>query len=441
MSFIGRLAQKKFEQALNNQETHRDVLLVEGARQVGKTFLLRQICSRLDHLWIDLEKEKAFLRKIDATNTFEEFSDLLAAEKKFLPGGGKILVVDEAQESQALGGYVRYFKETWKNQTVVLLGSLMARLFRKGVRYPVGRTHTLKLFPLVFEEFLEALGEEILLKKIRAWEPERPLSEPFHQKAMQLFLTHLTLGGLPEVVKGYASKKNWEEKLKDLAFGYTEDFRRIEGEEKSGLFELILKRIAQTLGSQSKLSSMVASHQPGYRSLPDIVNLLENWMLVYKVEIETPASPGISRIPPKRYCFDHGVRQVFSPVSLRIPEAFGEGGRLDATYLGGIFENAVLNELKPHETQKTVAWRKAVNSSEVDFLFTKGQRTVPIEVKATAKINQRHFTSLLEYLDFSGRKAGFLISSGRGTLYSQKEKTITQIPFYAISQGICNASI
>ena len=163
-------------------------------------------------------------------------------------------------------------------------------------------------------------------------------------------------------------------------------------------------------------------------------------MLIYKVEFETPASPGISRIPPKRYCFDHGIRQVFGPVSLRIPEIFEERGRMNATYLGGIFENAVLNELKPHETQKTVAWRKAVNGSEVDFLFTRSQRTIPIEVKSTTKINRRHFTSLLEYLDFSGKKEGLLISGGKGSVHSQKGKTITQVPFYAISQGIRNVS-
>lgn len=436
MYYTPRLAEKELKEALNNTDKNRDAILVKGARQVGKTSLVQHLCSNHPHCWLDLEKEKAFLRKIDATNTFEEFSDLLAAEKNFIPGQGKILIIDEAQESRLLGGYVRYFKETWENQTVVLLGSLMARLFRSGVRYPVGRTHTIKIYPCTFEEFLLALKEESLLQKIKTWEPKKPLSPPFHQKAMQSFLVYLTIGGLPEVVQWYVDKKKWEEKIKDLAYEYTEDFKRVEGEEKSALFELILKRIAQTLGSPSKLSTIIETNQPGYRLLPDMINLLENWMLVFKIETETPAVPGISRIPPKRYLFDHGIRQIFSPVPLRIPEVFGEEARLDSTYLGGIFENAVLCEIKPWETQKTVVWRKAVNSSEIDFLFTKNKTIIPIEVKVTAKINRRHFSSLFEYLNFSGGKLGLLVSAGGGGIYSEKEKSIYQTPFYAIRQAL-----
>lgn len=436
MTYIPRLAEKVLESALNTKELHRDVILVEGARQVGKTSLVKHLCSNRPHLWIDLEREKSFLRKIDATKSFEEFSDFLAAEKKFIPGQGKILVIDESQESQVLGGYVRYLKETWQNQTVILMGSLMARLFRKGVRYPVGRTRSIKMFPFTFEEFLRALNEEILLEKINLWEPKKPLTDPFHEKAMKLFLTYLTIGGLPEVVQLYAAKKNWEEKLKNLAYGYSEDFKRVEGEEKTTLFELALKRLAQTLGSQSKLSTIVATHQPGYRSLPDIINLLENWMLIHKIDVETPALPGISRVPPKRYLFDHGVRHVFSPVTLRIPGMDEEKTNINWTYLGGIFENAVLHELKPLETQKTVSWRKAINSSEVDFLFTKDQKIIPIEVKATVKINQHYLTGLLQYLEFSGGKEALLISGGSGAVYSMREKTVTQVPFYAIPHGV-----
>ncbi|OGQ05587.1 MAG: hypothetical protein A2W61_08470 [Deltaproteobacteria bacterium RIFCSPLOWO2_01_44_7] len=436
MFYTHRLAEKRLEETLNNKDRNRDTILVEGARQVGKTSLVKHLCSSRPHLWLDLEKEKVFLRKIDATNAFEEFSDLLAAEKNFVPGQGRILVIDEAQESRLLGGYVRYFKETWENQTVVLLGSLMARLFRKDVRYPVGRTHSIKIYPFTFEEFLLAFNEELLLQKIKAWEPEKPLSPPFHQKALQSFQVYLTIGGLPEVLQWHVHKKNWEEKLKDLAYGYTEDFKRVEGEEKSALFELTFKRIAQTLGSPSKLSTIIEANQPGYRLLPDMINLLENWMLVFKIEIETPTAPGVSRIPPKRYLFDHGIRHVFSPVSLRISEVVGEETRLGSTYLGGIFENAVLNEIKPWETQKTVVWRKAVNSSEIDFLFTKNKMVIPIEVKATGKMNRRHFSSLLEYLNFSGGKFGLLVSAGGGAVYSEKGKSIYQTPFYAIRQSL-----
>lgn len=89
-------------------------------------------------------------------------------------------------------------------------------------------------------------------------------------------------------------------------------------------------------------------------------------MLIHKIDVETPVSPGISRVPPKRYLFDHGVRHVFSPVNPHLPGLEGGETMIDWTYLGGFLK-----------TQKTVSWRKAINSSEVDFLFTKNRKIIP----------------------------------------------------------------
>src|SRR3989338_4297796 len=207
--YIARGAEKEFLTLIQEQNTHRDILLVEGARQVGKTRLTKHVLTHFPHIWLDLQEEKAFVRKIDATSSFHLFSDLLAAEKGFVPGQGKILVIDEAQESEKLGAYVRYMKEVWENQTVILLGSMMSRLFRKGIKYPVGRTKHLRIFPMTFFEFLKGIGEDLLLEKLQTWNFDQPLSPPFHAKAITLFDQYLKVGGLPEVVFLYGHQKNW----------------------------------------------------------------------------------------------------------------------------------------------------------------------------------------------------------------------------------------
>lgn len=432
--YILRWVERDLQELLISNDLHRDVILVEGARQVGKTRMVAHALRAIPHVWINLEREKRLVREIDATEEFSTFTEWLAARKGFVPGNGQILVIDEAQESRCLGGYVRSMKEEWPNQTVILLGSLMARLFREGVRYPVGRVRRVHVYPFTFLEFLDAVGETDIKKRIDTWTVDAPLSEPFHLKAMTHFFDYLQIGGLPEVVSLYRSAKSWKDKLEELTYDYIEDFKRVEGEEKSTLFEHTLKRIANTIGAPSKLSTLVASHQSGYRALPDILTLLENWSLVYKVAIDGPQLSKNNRTPPKRYLFDHGIRQALSPISLQFQSSPQEERTHDFSNFGGIFENAVLNELKRFEKRKISSWRKEPNGSEVDFLCPLHQTTLPIEVKAAMKINRKFFSPILNALDALKERVGVLASGARGERYRFEEKEILQIPFYAVSR-------
>ncbi len=431
-SYILRECEQNFIKEIEVQGQNRDVILVEGARQTGKTSMIKHCCVGRSHVWIDLQKDKSFLKSLDETDSFEEFTDLLLAKKSFSPGQNKILIIDEAQESQNLGGYVRSMKEDWDNQTVVLLGSLMARLFRKGVKFPVGSVRPFKIYPFTFREFLRAKQEKSLLVKLSQWKAEAPLTAVLHEKMLTLFDQYLKTGGLPDVVSTFVDQRDWQKKLHSIAWGYVEDFKRVEGEENSGLFEHVLKRIAQTLGSPSKLSTIVQPHQPGYRLLPSILSLLESWLMVHKVPVETTDLTQGGRIPPKRYLFDHGIRHIFSPLQSSLYELLKDRQALNFTFFGGVMENAVLNELLARGIEKFACWREKTNGSEVDFLCQTRNGLLPVEVKSSLRTNQKFFSSLHKVLVATGCERGVLVSGDRGRVEKIGNKTIEQIPFYAV---------
>lgn len=433
-SYILRDLEQKLEILINKKQKNHNVILVEGARQVGKTSLVRHVCQNRTHIWIDLQKDRSLMRQIDQTQSFEEFTDLLALEKGFRPSSGKILIIDEAQESHKLGEYVRYMKEDWANQVVILMGSLIHRLFRKGVKYPVGRVQRFPVYPFSFREFLRALDENYLHEKITSWSLEDPFHSTLHTKALETLSLYLQIGGLPAVVLAYKNKQDWQDKLIELSFDYIEDYKRIEGEERSNLFELCLKRVAETLGSQSKLSTIVAVNQPGYRQVPDILNLLENWKLIDKIPIETPQQTRNNKIPPKRYLFDLGIRQRFSPISGKITNFLSDAFLLHSPYYGGVIENFVLNELRSCHLKDISCWREKPNGSEIDFLVKTPTALYPFEVKTSLKTNQKFLISLKRFFEHHPSvKTGFLINGEVGKKFQVGKKTIQQIPFYAVN--------
>lgn len=432
-SLISRESEQKLVDLFNNSDEFQDVILVEGARQVGKTTLLKNTLKNRQHLWIDLQQDRSLVREIDGTQSFQEFTDLLALRFNFRPSQGSLLVIDEAQDSSQLGSYVRYFKEKWPRQTVVLLGSLMHRLFRGDVCFPVGRVTRFNVYPFNFREFLTTLEKDYLLEKLDQWSPDHYFHSTLHQEFLNLWEEYVRVGGLPAVVLAYKNKQDWQDRLVELSFDYVEDFKRIHGEDKSGLFELCLKRVAATLGSPSKLSSFVSSHQLAYRHIPDILSLLENWKLVHKISVTTPQATNQNKIPPKRYLFDHGIRQRFQPL---LQKQFGEDR--DNTvrpenWFGGVCENFVLNELLSFGIKDVSCWREKTNGSEIDFVFTLGSEKIPLEVKSSPKANLHFFSPINRFVQLHGGEKGVLVSAGAGFSVLKNKSTNYQVPFYAFN--------
>ena len=169
--YIERQEDRILEAFVRDDRPNKSILLVEGARQVGKTALVQNTLqkSSMPTSAVNLERDSLLQSEIDESKDFYEFQDLLQDRLGFEGGSRSIIFFDEAQESRKLGRYVRFMKEEWEKTTTILSGSTLRRLFRPDTRYPVGRVRRLVLWPFAFSEYLKAGGG----KNIWRWRSSR----------------------------------------------------------------------------------------------------------------------------------------------------------------------------------------------------------------------------------------------------------------------------
>lgn len=439
MSIQNRNITELIQSFIKSGSPSKPVLLIEGARQVGKTTAIQMTLQQQPHLYIDLEKRKIFKAQIDACAEFENFEQLLSDTYDFRPGTGKVLVFDEAQESTRLGSFVRYMKEEWSNQTTILSGSLMSRLFREGMREPVGRIHRLLVLPYNFKEYLLAHQKHSLVEAIQKWDPAHPFSLQRHQLLTNLLQDYLLVGGLPEVVHKHADNDNWQEHLLDLKIQYEEDFVRVFGDGKLSLFQRILKRVAETVGYPSKKSSIVAPSEKGYHLLADMLSQVERWHLVHRVDQESYQPTSSGSLLPKRYIFDLGQCQLLNSASRPVIDLQSSLPTQVRTPLGGLLENFAYGELLHLNPESIAGWRHQVNGSEIDFIVKTGhsglgKTVLPVEIKSSLRFRKDVLSPLSKYLDLYGLSKGFLANLTPGALHTNNKKTIIELPLYCISE-------
>lgn len=408
--------------------SRHEVILVEGARQVGKSYLVAEVLSALDRpvVAIDLEKNRRMAWLIEKTRSFEDFRALMTDQAGLVEDGG-ILFIDEAQECPLLATYIKSFKEDWPGVKVILTGSSMNRLFSKSSRIPVGRTRSIRVFPFSFSEFLRCLGHA----ELADWIHQAPDSAPpsRHEFLLRLYDRYLRVGGYPEAVKALAADQPAEEIIDEIIGTLKDDFALKEDYEPD-LFEHTLCAVANHLGSPSKYTHWDTTK---YRAR-QIINAMKAWHLILEVRPEA-IDPLHSDFLPKRYLHDLGVIQRCR--SLAIP-SISLLNSLDAPLrqpLGGLFENAVLlGLLEGTSARKQVGtWRKSTKSTmEVDFVLSSGQDiNIPIECKAALTVRRRHADSIAEYLRAIGQSFGVVVSAAPlGLVWEEKGLRVLNVPVY-----------
>lgn len=430
---IPRKIAAEFIQAIKNKGELNNILLVEGARQVGKTTVVRQVLKQLGIAFreFNLEEERSLAEKIDLCGNFEEFTELVRVEMKFEPGGLEILFIDEAQESRRLGGFIRFMKEKWKNTQVILSGSILSRIFRDDVRYPVGRVTPIHVQPFSFEEFLVAAGEKALLDLLRSFPKEtKGISQNSHSRLLELLESYFAVGGLPEVVTHYFAKKDWRKLRENLLLGYYNDFKRVLGEEKQAYFVACMKTVANLLGFPFKNSSVASLIDGGKnREIIKSLSRLEAWKMIFKVEQRGPNIE--SSFHPKRYLFDLGIarqlRETATPAA-RLLE--GKDNTIGRITLGGLVEN-VVSQVLIHHSHELSGWKKASSGSEVDFVMPWRESVIPIECKATMKVKNTHLSGIRDFMKRHRVTKGMLVALAPFEIrkFSSEEEIII-LPLY-----------
>lgn len=408
--YIPRSLDSRIQEFIADNTPNKNVLLVEGARQVGKSSLVCQALEKCNrkHFAFNLEKDTLLRSFIDDCEEFSEFNQVLRDRIGFDGNSGYVLFIDEAQESRKLGRFVRFMKEEWRNSTVILTGSTLSRLFRDDIRYPVGRVQKITLWPFSFSEFLRTLGKEDVSEEI--YKGKTDISLKHHQYLLELYDLFLIVGGLPEIVMAHANGKSFEPMLDQLIADYENDFVRIFGEKDIAIVKSCFKSVANFVGSPSKNTSVIPSPStPQNARINDIFSRLESWHLLIKAEQKGPSAEANHSYLPKRYMFDTGIlrrlRESAWP-SISVIRTLSSASRIP---LGGALENQCAIDISRF-SETVSGWKKYSSGCEIDFIVKKRDIPVPVECKASLKFDRKHIRGMLDYMSEYNVGTGILVS-------------------------------
>ena len=427
--YIPRRKDQELSRFIERTDDYKNVLLVEGARQVGKTALARNgIESSGKHsCCVNLERDTLLRSLIDECESFESFTRLMRDRLNFQPDSDSILFIDEAQESMVLGSFVRFMKEEWRRSTVILSGSTLRRLFRKGVRYPVGRVTTLVLSPFSFSEYLIAIGRKAMSADILT--PDLQFDLHQHELLVSLFDRFLKVGGLPAVV--LADDSEYLAVRRQIIADYEHDFIRLFGEDLLPVVKSCFRSVANFVGSPSKNASVIPSPSSSMNEkIGEVFSRLENWHLLIFSEQRGPGPEGSHKYLPKRYMFDTGVLRHFREAavpSLSLVKSLSSTTRAP---LGGIIENQLAIELQ-RLGRPVYGWKKSSSGAEVDFVSQGEGGQLPVECKTAASVNIKHARALCEYMRLYERDTGVLVSlAPQSRLQLTGGDQIVNLPIY-----------
>ena len=380
---------RKAEKEINSWiQSSNTALLVNGARQVGKTWSIRN-CLRengSDYLEINLIEEPELVPALAQCNSVEDLVLVLSAAKNYSFTKGKtILFIDEVQELKEIVTKIKFWVDEGSYR-YVLSGSLLGIELRSIRSAPVGYLSEIRMFPLDFEEFLLASGvmPEIIQYIHNCFNDRKPVEEIIHQKMMQHFQRYLVVGGMPAAVQEYVdsgdiSKVNLIQR--NIIEFYKLDFTRYEQEEKKLMLISIFDQIPSQLMKQNRRFNY-SDIKKGLR----FERLEDSFLWLSAAGVAVPVynateprvalNQNMKSSLLKLYSSDVGLLTCQYGNAIRMKILIGD----TSINLGGVYENAVAQELHTHGFP--MYFYNSHKNGELDFLIEQDLHVVPIEVKS-----------------------------------------------------------
>jgi hypothetical protein len=422
------------------KEKDRKPLILRGARQVGKTTVVRQFAKDFDQ-YIELNLEKKEDRQIfDDDYSLPKLLDAIFYLKDANKNLSKtLLFIDEIQNSPKAVSSLRYFYEEAQHLHVIAAGSLLESLIDKKNTFPVGRVDYLPVRPCSFEEYLGAVGEQKSLEMIRN------LSVPdfAHDKLTGLFGQYTIVGGLPEILNNYIENRDLFtlKRIYDrLIVSYQDDV------EKYADTPLQENAIRHIIGSAFQYTGKRITFErfggSTYRSrdMGEAFRMLEKTMLLqlsYPVTgVRLPAEEKRKR-SPKLILLDTGLVNY----SAGIQKELFTSKIIDDVYQGRVAEHITAQQLLAHNLSvrtKLNFWTREERNAqaEVDFVFPFRDMLIPIEVKAGATGSLR---SLHQFMNIAPHETAIRVYSGKHKIENARTNTgkkfqLINLPFYLTGQ-------
>jgi uncharacterized protein len=416
----------------------RKVLLVRGARQVGKTYSLRELGRTFPHFLEINFSESAFAKGFFDPNDLNPelvLSKLKAYYNIPIEDGQTLLFFDEIQECQTAISALRFFHEKRPKLHVAAAGSLLDFAIRELPSFGVGRIQSLFMHPVTFLEFLEASEHAGLAAALRRTGPGDKQFGVFHHELIRTFRSFLCCGGLPEVVSGYLQDKDLQaaaRKIETIKVGLEDDFSKYRGKVPEARLREVLRSAALQAGK--KFVHKHAYPDANSQQVQAALGLLNYAGLVHKVYHANcggiPLGAGVDAKKFKTIPFDHGLYQRLMGIT---PAELVLAGDSELTNKGALAEVFCAVELAGYSSPLSPAelyyWHRESKSSnaEVDFVVQVGSRIVPIEVKSGVRGGMK---SLHLFLQEKKHPLGVRVSMEPFSRVGD----VLVVPLYGISQ-------
>ena len=378
----------------------RKPLLLLGARQVGKTWLMRDFADSCykNSVYIRFDRNLR-MREIFETSNYEMSSLLLqlqmVAESKIEPGE-TLIILDEIQDCPAALTALKYFCEDLPEYHVIAAGSLLGVYDHFGTGFPVGKVRTLTLYPMSFREFLLALNRKMDVNALEnmQWDIIRPFSDRY----AQLLKLYYFIGGMPEAVAAYIRTQDFNEVREiqqSILADYEKDFSKHVPKPLASKLFMIWNSIPEQLARENK-RFVYGEVRKGLRSrdLEDALDWLKRAGLIEQVNrINSPSLP-ISAYKDgafKLYFVDVGLLSAKVDLSARV---LLEKTAVFSEFKGALTEQYVQQQLRAECGIEPLYWRSDSFQAELDFVFQCDMNVVPVEVKAETNTKAK---SLMSY--------------------------------------------
>ncbi len=401
MQYIPRDLEKTITRVIS--DSGDEILLLSGARQTGKSTLLQNIPLDVKKVIINLwdeEREIVALRNASTLSTFEQYLNTFF---QFKPDRSSILIIDEAQASDHLCSFLMEMHRTWRQQRVILSGSLLVNLYNTAHPLPVGRTVELTCRPLNFGEFLRFRNKENILSLINL-EKEPCCDASIHELLLAEYEMFIQWGGMPGIIAALEEKRDTHLLLNSqLDTLYKDADRFIDMERSKGLrapqygsiLETVFKNASYHIGQPTQNTTLLSSDSPAYRViLPKVIEAMKSWHLLYSLDYETASPTTKKGYNSKKYLYDTGIANFI--MNRFLPAKLGEGSQSTAMLL----ENAILQDIigSGISTNNIRCYRSSNRvPSELDFVVYTKEKVLPIEVKSTRKVNQKSLSQLIDF--------------------------------------------
>jgi len=385
---------RKNEQFLKEwkQKKQRKPLVIRGARQTGKTWLIEEFGKKsfTNFVKINLEKEPNLKKLFDKTEPIEIIRELEIIKNTPIRPGETLIFVDEIQEYAPAIVKLRYFFEDTPEYHIIAAGSLLEFVLeQESISFPVGRVEFLYLYPMTFEEFLGGQGNEQLLNFIKSINIDHKISEELHNQLRNLLESYLLIGGMPEVVSTFLDSNSYleVESIKEsIIETYRDDFKKYSKRVNVDNLDLVFREAPRWIGRRLNLSKM-GPGEIGSREAGTAINLLQRAMILYRVNraknISFPLIP-YKKAQPKMIFLDLGLVQFINHISKEILQS----ENYNSIYKGGFAEQLVGQELLPilgkNRKPELFYWQRNAKGAiaETDFILPFSSYLLPVEVKA-----------------------------------------------------------